>query len=88
MRVHKPRARRQPVDRAGMIYGTDGARISPCRLRNISTTGAQIELRRETTLPKVFLLALSEDGRVRRRCTIVWQFSTVIGVKFTALAPE
>jgi hypothetical protein len=80
----KPRAKRQPVDRDGMIYGADGARIGPCRLRNISNTGAQLELRRETVLPKTFLLALSEDGRVRRRCTIVWQFSTVVGVKCAA----
>ena len=88
MAEHKPRAKRQPVDRVGMIYGTDGARIAPCRLRNISNTGAQLELRRETELPAVFLLALTENGHVRRQCTIVWQFSTVIGVKFVAPEPS
>ena len=84
MAAKQPRAKRQPVNQDGMIYGADGARIAPCRLRNISATGAQIELQRETALPKTFLLSLSENGAVKRRCTIMWQFSTVIGVKFTA----
>jgi PilZ domain len=82
MAVNAPRAKRQAVNRAAMIYASDGARIAPCRLRNISATGAQIELARETVLPKTFLLSLSESGTVLRRCAIVWQFSTVVGVKF------
>jgi len=67
-----------------MIYASDGARIAPCRLRNISATGAQLDLEREVDLPKIFLLSLSENGMVRRRFAIVWQFSTVVGVKFAA----
>ena len=77
------RAKRQPLDMAAMVYGVDGARIASCRLRNISVTGAQIEFQRETELPKTFLISFSERGDVRRRCAIVWQFSTVVGVKFT-----
>ena len=77
-----PRAKRQLVNQDGMIYATAGARIAPCRLRNISVTGAQIELLREIELPKTFLLSLSESGNVRRRCTVAWQFCTVVGVKF------
>jgi hypothetical protein len=46
------RAKRQPVNQEGMIYGLSGGQIAPCRLRNISATGAQIELLRETVLPK------------------------------------
>jgi PilZ domain len=65
-----------------MVYRTDGRLIGPCRVRNISTSGAQIELRRETELPKTFLLSLSQKGNVIRRCAIVWQLSTVVGVRF------
>ena len=82
MAEKSPRAKRQPVNQVGMIYAVNGARIAPCRLRNISVTGAQIELQREIELPKTFLLSLSENGVVRRRCTIAWQFSIVAGVKF------
>jgi hypothetical protein len=42
----------------------------------------QIEPRREADLPKTFLLSLSKNGEVVRRCNIVWQRSTVVGVKF------
>ncbi len=65
-----------------MIYGVNGAQIAPCVLRNVSVSGAQLELHREIALPKTFLLALSGNGQVRRRCNIVWQFSTVLGVRF------
>jgi len=82
MAEKSPRAKRQPVNQDGMIYAINGAQIAPCRLRNVSATGAQIELLREIELPKTFLLSLSENGSVRRRCTIAWQFSTVVGVKF------
>jgi hypothetical protein len=82
MAEKQTRAKRQPVHQDGMIYGLKGAQIAPCRLRNISRTGAQIELHRETELPKTFLLSLSANGSVRRRCTIMWQFSIVVGVKF------
>jgi hypothetical protein len=82
MSEKQPRAKRQPVNQDGMIYGSDGHRIAPCRLRNVSETGAQIELERETVLPKTFLLSLSTTGGVQRRCTIAWQFSTVVGVRF------
>jgi hypothetical protein len=84
MPVKPPRAKRQPVNQAAMIYAADGARIAPCRLRNISATGAQLELEREANLPRIFLLSLSENGMVRRRCAVGWQFSTVVGVKFAA----
>jgi hypothetical protein len=82
MAIKPPRAKRQSVSHDAMIYETAGAQIAPCVLRNISVTGAQIELQRETDLPKTFMLSFSANGGVRRRCTIVWQFSTVVGVKF------
>jgi hypothetical protein len=78
----QPRAKRQPISQDAMIYAANGTRIAPCRLRNVSATGAQIELHREIELPRKFLLSLSENGVVRRQCVIAWQFSTVVGVKF------
>jgi hypothetical protein len=65
-----------------MIYDTDGKWVAPCRLRNISVSGAQLELKRETELPRTFLLSLSKNGEVVRRCVIVWELSTVVGVRF------
>jgi PilZ domain len=76
------RAKRVPINHDGMAYNTGGKQIAPCRVRNISVSGAQLEFSREPELPKTFLLSLSPNGEVVRRCNIVWQYSTVVGVRF------
>jgi hypothetical protein len=79
------RSKRRPVYHSAMIYGTNGTRIAPCLVRNVSVGGAQLELPREVDLPKTFLLSHSENGQVRRRCKIVWQLATVAGVSFATV---
>ena len=76
------KAKRQSVTYGGMIYSHTGDCIAQCKLRNISATGAQLELQKEMELPSHFVLSLSFGGEVRRRCGLVWQFSTVVGVRF------
>jgi c-di-GMP-binding flagellar brake protein YcgR len=78
------RAKRHSVQYTGMIYSTNGKPIVRCQLRDISATGAQLALEREIDLPPKFVLALSRDGQVRRQCTIAWQLSIVVGVKFAS----
>lgn len=80
--------KRQPVTISGMVYDLDGSSIVACTVRNISVSGAQIELVKEHELPVTFLLWLSRDGSVRRRCQSVWQLSTVAGVRFQADSPS
>jgi hypothetical protein len=75
--------KRQVVGISGMAYDTHGTPITACTVRNVSSSGAQVELTEENELPGTFLLALSRDGAVRRRCHKVWQFATVAGVRFT-----
>lgn len=74
--------KRQPVCVDGMIYDRSGKQLASCTLRNISETGAQLELAGETEIPEKFLLSLSRDGQVQRQCKKIWQFSTVTGVRF------
>jgi len=74
--------KRHPVQIDGMIYDHHGKQLAHCTLRNVSVGGAQLELQRETEIPETFLLALSHDGHVQRQCHRVWQFATVVGVKF------
>jgi hypothetical protein len=65
MQQPQPRAKRVCTNIAGMVYNIDGQLIAPCRVRNISASGAQIELRREAELPEdVFAVAI-EEGRSR-----------------------
>ena len=74
---------RRLVAASGMIVSADGKKpIANCSVRDVSATGAQIILERETDLPKKFLLVLSHQGKVRRVCTVVWQFSIMAGVSF------
>lgn len=65
------KAKRQPVEHDATIYTASGETIAKCTLRNVSETGAQIELARETHLPKNFVLSLSFKGAVYRRCEMV-----------------
>ena len=76
------KAKRQSVQHDGVVHAASGEAIARCRLRNISKTGAQIELSRDVDLPQRFVLSLSSQGQVHRRCHLVWQFSTVVGARF------
>lgn len=55
----------------------------PCKLVDVSETGARIILKQDESLPDRFLLLLSEDGGARRKCRVVWRDARVIGVAFT-----
>jgi hypothetical protein len=82
MGQEKRQTKRTPIVHDGMIYGMDGTPIVACELRNVSATGAQIALAKEMEVPRSFLLALSHNGEVRRKCSVAWQFSIMIGVRF------
>jgi len=73
---------RRAVSTPGIVFGTDGRPIVGCQLRDVSATGAQIILDKEATLPQRFVLPMSRDGKVRRQCALVWQFSIMVGAQF------
>jgi hypothetical protein len=86
MAANNRSSKRQPIAVDGMIYDHRGQKLAQCTLRNISVGGAQLELTQEVVVPQTFLLSLSHDGHVRRSCSKVWQFATVLGVKFSERA--
>lgn len=71
-----------------MVYTSDGKPLVACQLCDVSATGAKIAVAKEVVLPKSFVLSLSRDGQVRRECTVAWQFSVVVGVRFGRSEPE
>jgi len=75
-------SKRQSVEINGMIYDRQGKQLAKCMLRNISAGGAQLELLQEVDVPKDIVLSLSREGHVKRTCEKVWQFATVLGVRF------
>jgi len=76
-------SRRHNVSTPGMIYDAHGNALMACTLRDISATGARLELSQDVPLPSSFFLALTRGGDVRRLCKPVWQLATVAGVRFT-----
>ena len=86
MAANNRSSKRQLIAVDGMIYDHRGQKLAQCTLRNVSVGGAQLELMQEVVVPQTFLLSLSHDGHVRRSCSKVWQFATVLGVKFSERA--
>jgi len=64
------------------IYDKDGSFLLPCTIRDLSRSGARLELFKESILPQYFLLSMLPDGSGRRLCSKVWQLSQVAGVRF------
>ena len=72
-------AARHRVLKAGTIEFSGDA-IS-CTVRNISATGAAVEINSPLWFPDRFTLGITSDG-VRRPCRIVWRKEKRIGVTF------
>jgi hypothetical protein len=54
---------------------------------DFSAFGAQLELEKALTLPGKFVLLLSNDGRLRRQCLVVWRTPNAVGVEFNPPFP-
>jgi hypothetical protein len=61
--------------------GGDQAPIE-CMLCEASQEGAQLAVAEPNSLPNEFILALSCDGAVRRRCRMVWRTDARVGVEY------
>jgi hypothetical protein len=53
-----------------------------CRLHNVSKTGAKLTSESLGKLPAEFFLYLTKDGKVGRRCQIVRNEETELGLRF------
>ena len=60
-------------------------RIFPCVLSNISMRGGEITISPDVALSKQFTLLLTEDGKIRRGCNVVWRAGERVGVSFFRL---
>ncbi len=62
-----------------IIFGTAAA--IECLVRNLSESGAALELRTAITVPDTFTLVIKPEF-VRRECRVVWRSRTRLGVEF------
>ena len=56
--------------------------LSECYLLDISATGAKINWRAVKPNLTEFNLYLTPDGHVGRKCKVIWQTETEVGLKF------
>src|ERR1700721_2169755 len=67
--------------KAGKIVFSQGGSVIDCTVRNVSRTGAMLDVQNAVTAPQEFELCW--DGNVQR-CTVVWRKVASLGVKFGA----
>jgi PilZ domain len=78
---------RRPFSANGFLYAPDGRAIGPCQVEDVSEGGAKLIHSADVELPLQFVLSLSRDGRVRRRCQIAWRAKHRLGVRFIETNP-
>jgi hypothetical protein len=63
----------------------------PCVMLDLSDAGAKLKVEAETQLPSTFILVMSRDGRLNRKCRAAWRKKDVLGVQFLtreSIAPK
>ncbi len=84
MESEQRRNQRKPLERHAWVVREDGSFVGQCALGNISETGAKLVFSVAPDLPDEFVLRLSLDGRVARKCRVAWKTANEVGVAFTA----
>jgi hypothetical protein len=66
------------------LMGVDGTWRRSCVMRDVSSTGARLEIKGTTDVlqAKEFFLVLSSTGLAFRRCELVWLDGTIAGIRF------
>jgi hypothetical protein len=77
--VETRRETRHRVLKAGSISFSGGA--IDCTVRNLSTTGAALDVTSQTGVPEKFTLAVPGDA-LHLPCHVVWRKAYKIGVRF------
>ena len=78
--IEKRAAARHRVLKGGRLAFHDGGGVD-CIVRNISPTGARIDVANPVGLPESFTLLIEAD-HFRQSCHPVWSHDTHVGVAF------
>jgi hypothetical protein len=81
----KRQGRRQPLAHSATIAHLEGGkRIADCMVRDVSAGGARLLVKDPGSLPRSFMLLISQSGNVSRRCEVVWTRHNQVGVRFVS----
>jgi len=78
---------RRLVRQGARMVGVDGSPLGPCMMADVSATGARLLLPNSDAVPAEFVLLLSHDGQLRRRCSVMWQSEKTVGIRFVFNSP-
>lgn len=78
--VERRKTPRHRTLKAGSIHFNRAGCID-CRVRNLSATGAMLEVAGQLGIPEEFALVIESD-HVRQNCRVIWRTATRLGVAF------
>jgi hypothetical protein len=73
---------RRPIRHAANLLVDEKGTLRPCWIVDISDVGARLMLLSDYELPERFVLLLTETGKARRDCRVVWRDGLILGVEF------
>jgi hypothetical protein len=79
----KRKVQRHRTLKAGSISFNRAAGID-CRVRNLSTAGALLEVASQVGIPDDFVLVVEVD-QFKQPCHVIWRTATRMGVEFSAV---
>jgi hypothetical protein len=83
MASNKRLQRRSTLDlRCWVLVGSNIADVE-CRVRDISDSGAKVQVPDGMNLEGEVKLFLTQDGAVSRTCEVVWRKDREVGLRFT-----
>jgi PilZ domain len=82
MSIENRRHPRRVVQQYVRIVYPNGPTCLFGTMLDVSGSGARLRLNDTAELPSEFTLMLSRDGKVRRRCHLVWRREDLVGIKF------
>ncbi len=65
-----------------LLQHLNGDELAVAASIDFSDSGAKLELESPTSIPKEFLLTLSTNSAVQRKCELAWSSGELIGVSF------
>ena len=79
--VERRKSPRTILNRPAMAMWSQAPR-QRCMIRDISARGARVILGETKSVPEQIILALTENGKVARKCRVVWRNDTHMGLEF------
>lgn len=79
-------APRQRTLKGGRIIFNAGRSTIDCRVRNLSSRGAKLEVTSVVGIPNTFDLMIGEEGAMQS-CRVAWRTLKELGVEFQSRQP-